>query len=88
MLDQTRAMYVDRGLYLLFNLFILYLLYLLLIKDGKGDAIYKEFINHPLNTKKNIILCRLIWIALWLLPMVTAVILKGSMSLTSNSDFN
>lgn len=80
--DQTRAMFAYRGTAILINLVFLYYLYSILVKNGKSDLIYEEFIDHPMNTRKNCILCYAIWGALVLLPLVTGTILHGSISLT------
>ena len=86
-LDGGRAMFGYRGFGILANVAALYVLYIVLAKNGKSEAIFSEFVEHPMNTRKNRITCWIIWIALMLLPMVTATIFAGSISLTSNSDF-
>lgn len=58
------------------------MLYERLAYKGKSEVIYEEFISHPLNTKKNRIICWIIWIISLLAPMVVAVIHQGYISLT------
>ncbi len=40
-----------------------YLLYLILAQNGKYNAIYEEFESNPWNTKKNRVICWVIWVA-------------------------
>lgn len=65
-----------------FNFILLLMLYQVLVRKGKSEEIYKEFISHPLNTKKNRIICWIIWVVIFLTPMVVAMINKGYISLT------
>lgn len=65
---------------IIFNVIILLILYERLAYKGKSKAIFQEFISHPLNTKKNRIICWIIWVVSFLSPMVTAVIHKGYIS--------
>jgi hypothetical protein len=57
-------------------------LYQSLVRNGKSEKIYIEFISHPWNTKKNRIVCFVIFFASMLLMMGCVVVLKGYIKLS------
>ena len=48
-----------------------------LISSGKYHAIFKEFEDHPMNTKSNRMACWFIWIVTFIAPITLSIIQKG-----------
>ena len=56
---------------------LFFLFYRSLVKNGKSEEIYREFISHPWNTKKNRVACFVTFFPIMLLMMGCVVALKG-----------
>lgn len=61
---------------LFFSATLLLILYVILVKDNKSDIIYQQFINHHFNTKRNRLICWLIFIIIVFVPVIIAAIKK------------
>lgn len=68
---------IGRFYWLLFNVIILVVLHQLLGRKVNSEKIYRKFIEHAWNTKKNRLLCWLIWITSFLAPFILVVAYKG-----------
>lgn len=60
-----------------FCVLLFLVLYRGLVRGGKSEKIYNEFISHPWNTKKNRVACFIIFFVSLLLMMGCVVALKG-----------
>lgn len=67
---------------ILFNICILYGLYKMLVSGGKSEQIVSEFQDSAINTKRNRIICWIIFVVSLLAPMCVAVINKDYIILT------
>ncbi|HMI04998.1 MAG TPA: hypothetical protein VK541_21105 [Pedobacter sp.] len=51
-----------------------------LIANGKYRLIFEEFENHPMNKRSGRLACWIIWLAIFIAPLVLSVIQKGYIS--------
>lgn len=62
---------------LILGIILAIVLYLTLVRKGKSEKIYKEFITSPINTKSNRMICWVIWVAIILSLFISAVLIRG-----------
>lgn len=60
---------------------LFFVFYRSLVRNGKSEKIYNEFISHTWNTRKNRITCFIVFFAIMLVLMGTVVALKGYIKL-------
>lgn len=63
--------YISKWIYVFICILFYEAFYKVLRRNDKWDKIYNEFIGHPLNTKRNRIICWIILLLIFIVPLVS-----------------